>query len=644
MPQTRRLAAIMFTDIVGYTALMGRDEKKAFELLKKNREIQKPIIEEFHGQWIKELGDGVMASFDTVSDAVMAALKIQEACTFLQDFQLRIGIHLGEVVFENGDVFGDGVNIAARIQVIANPGSIYISESCHQNVSNKQGIQTHFIKNEWLKNVKEQVRIYEVVTASKTLAHQTVQLSENQQTPEKSIAVLAFVNMSNDPEQEYFSDGMAEEILNSLAQLKALKVASRTSSFSFKGKNASLQEIGEKLKVNTILEGSIRKQGNRLRITAQLINVADGFHLWSEKFDRNMDDIFAIQDEIALAITKQLKLTLFAEQRNLITKSYTQNAEAYELYLKGIFHINRRGSSILTGLQYFERAIEADPGYALAYNGYADAMIIAAFYGFFTGNDVIQKVRLALDTAIRLDDSLPEIYCTRAQYFVSLEWTWDEARDNYLKSIELNSNFAQAYAYIGLAYYNHIVGNFKEGEKYGRSAVKLEPLSAIFHADLSWIVYNARRFDEALSIAKTGIELDNNSFLSHKIAGLCCMALNRHDEAIEIFKNLIHISNRHQFAIHYLIWVYCDSGNLKEAKTRMDELERRSQSEFIAGTYLGLSAAWMNDMEKAFLFLEKGLADRDSIVVTLKRAPHVPDKLRKDPRFQELLDRVGFPP
>lgn len=643
MSQTRRLAAIMFTDIVGYTSLMGRDEQRAFDILKINREIQKPIIEEFHGQWIKELGDGVMSSFETITDAVMAALKIQEACIGLQDFQLRIGIHLGEVVFENGDVFGDGVNIAARIQAIANPGSIYISEFCHQNVSNKQGITTRFIKSEWLKNVKEQVKIYEVVAASQKSAPSTVSLSENQKAPEKSIAVLPFVNMSNDPEQEYFSDGMAEEILNSLAQLKSLKVASRTSSFWVKGKNVSLQEIGEKLKVSTILEGSIRKQGNRLRITAQLINVEDGFHLWSEKYDRNIDDIFAIQDEIALEITKQLKLTLLAVDKERITKSPTKNPEAYELYLKGIFYNNRRGNAVLTGLHCFEKAIALDPGYALAYNGYADAMILAAFYGFFPGTEVRDKIRQAIEKAIQLDPAPAEIYCTLAQYFITMEWDWPQARKNYLKSLEINPNYAQANAYYGLAIFNHIEGNFQEGEKYGRIAVKLEPLSSIFHADLAWIIYNARRFEESLAIAKTGIELDGNSFLSHKIAGLSCIGLKRHDESIEIFKNLVSISNRNQYAIHYLIWAYCAMGNFTDSKILLEELELRSQTGFVTNTYLGISSAWLNEIDKALQYLEKGFRDWESMMITIKHAPHIPDRLAEDPRFKDLLDRIGFP-
>jgi len=291
MPSSRQLAAIMFTDIVGYTTLMGSDEQKAIAILDKNRTLQKPIIEEFNGRWIKELGDGVMASFNTVADAVNAAVKIQEACNAAKNFQLRIGIHQGDVIFETDDIFGDAVNIASRIQSTAKPGCIYISESVHNNVSNKKDIHSKFVKEETLKNVKEAVRIYEV-----TMVNNSALTTENKAVtiPVNSIAVLPFANMSSDPEQEYFSDGISEEIINMLAQVPGLKVVGRTSSFSFKGKNQDLRLIGEQLSVKHILKGSVRKAGNKLRVTAQLINVADGYHLYSENFDRGIDDIFEI--------------------------------------------------------------------------------------------------------------------------------------------------------------------------------------------------------------------------------------------------------------------------------------------------------------------------------------------------------------
>ncbi|MBL7870747.1 MAG: adenylate/guanylate cyclase domain-containing protein [Cyclobacteriaceae bacterium] len=270
MSQSRQLAAVIFTDIVGYTALMGCDDKNALAILKKNRALQKPIIEEFNGRWIKELGDGVMASFSTAADAVYAAIKIQETCSLSNDFKLKIGIHLGGVLFENDDVYGDGVNIAARIQAAAKSGCIFISKTVHHNISNKSEIKSQFVKEEKLKKVSQPVRMYQVLfEGGKAIEAQkpVTALAEN------STAVLLFENMSNDAEQEFFSDGITEEIINVLAQVPGLKVIGRTSSFAFKWKNMDLKVIGGQLNLTHLLEGSVRRAGNKLRKTVQLIKV-----------------------------------------------------------------------------------------------------------------------------------------------------------------------------------------------------------------------------------------------------------------------------------------------------------------------------------------------------------------------------------
>jgi adenylate cyclase len=581
-----------------------------------------------------------------VTDAVNCACTIIKGSERVEGLKLRIGIHQAEVVFENNDVFGDGVNIASRLQALAPIGAIWISESVHKNISNKKGIETKFIREEFLKNVKEPVHIYEVNIETIQLEqsyHSFTDKNLQKKIPEKSVAVLPFVNMSNDPEQDYFSDGIAEEIINSLAHIQDLKVTGRMSSFLFKGAKADFHEVGKKLGVSTVLNGSVRKQGNRLRITAQLINVEDGFHFWSEKYDRDMDDIFAIQDEIALAITEQLKITLFEKDRKAITRTFTQNTEAYELYLKGRFHINRRGSSIITGLHHFKQAIAIDPGYALAYSGYADANMLSGFYSFSPGKEVMNEIKHAAETAISLDDSLGEAYLSLAAYYLFFEWNWVEAKKNYKKSIELNPKHAQSHSLYGMIYLAWVEGKFDEAEKQGQIAIRLEPLSAIDHADLSWVLYTAHKFEEALTYAKTGIELDGNSFLSQRLAGLCYMALKRYEEAIDTFMYLMKISNRHQHALNGLIWAYASNGNVEEARELMTELEKRSVTEYIAGTHFGLSAAYLGDLDTALKYLEKAFDDRDFTLITLKYLPCVPASLRNDPRFQNLLDRIGFP-
>ncbi|MGZ5134009.1 MAG: adenylate/guanylate cyclase domain-containing protein, partial [Flavitalea sp.] len=443
MSQSRQLAEIMFTDIVGYTALMGSDEQKAFELLSKNRNIQKPIIEQYNGHWVKELGDGVLASFNTVYDAVTAAIQIQEAA---KDFQLRIGIHLGEVIFENDDVFGDGVNIASRIQAIATPGRIFISESVYNNVSNKKEIRTSFVKQEFLKNVKDAVKIYEVLAENKQSSDRFNSVPD---LPTKissgtSIAVLPFVNMSNDPEQEYFCDGISEEIINALSQLDNLRVIARTSVFSFKGKNLDVREIGKTLDVNALLEGSVRKAGNRLRITTKLVRVSDGSHQWSNQYDRVLEDVFSIQEDIAENVATSLKGFITNKEKEAIRRPETI-IEAYEYYLKGrqlLRHVVLDESKNM-----FEKAVKLDSGYALAYAGLAD--LHSWSYEWVGANNAdLVAAETNSQKALSLAPHLSESHSSRG-YVLTLGKRYEEAEQEFRKAIQLNSNSFDAYYFYG---------------------------------------------------------------------------------------------------------------------------------------------------------------------------------------------------
>ena len=419
--QSRQLAAIMFTDIVGYTSLMGKDEKKAFELLKKNREIHKPLIKQYHGTWIKELGDGVLASFKTVTDAVFCAASIHQACNKVDGLKLRIGIHLGEVIFENNDVFGDGVNIASRLQALASIGSTWVSEAVYKNLANKKEITSEFVKEETLKNVSEPVKVYEIsVKEIPGYLPDNIKAYQNSGSDEKSnrkkafyiavilvlvaiagayflffnkqsksgadkngnhaisIAVLYFDNMTGDKEQEYLSDGLTEEITSRLAKIKGLRVTSRTSVLPYKGKAVSLKQIAEELKVTTLLEGSVRKAGNTVRITAQLIDGNTNSHFWSQDFTRELKDIFQLQSDVAHTIAKKLEIKVSGEASEKISKASTTNIDAYDQYLKArhiafnqYYYI---GDSIAfeRSKEMYEKAIELDRDFALAYAGLAD--------------------------------------------------------------------------------------------------------------------------------------------------------------------------------------------------------------------------------------------------------------------------------
>ena len=643
MSQSRQLAAIMFTDIAGYTALMGEDEQKAFELLRKNRQLQKPIIEKFNGTWIKELGDGVLASFHTATDAVICAIEIQRSCNNSNDLKLRIGIHIGDVVFEDRDVFGDGVNIASRLQALAPIGGIWISESVYQNVSNKKAIGTKFIKEQVLKNVKEPMKVYEVIAAQKKeVAGFTFEEHSIKKISEKSIAVLPFINMSNDHEQEYFSDGMAEEILNSLSHLKDLKVAGRTSSFQFKGKNIDLREVGEKLGVVTVLEGSIRKQGNRLRITAQLINVEDGFHLWSEKYDRNMDDIFAIQDEIALAITENLKVILLESEKAIVTKSHTQNTEAYEFYLRGRFYLNKR--FLLQSLEQFKKAVEIDPDFAKAHAGMADAYVILGFYNFLPAKEVMPKAREAADAAICLDDTLCEPYCSLGLYYESYECKWKEAKSYFLRSIQLNPRYVQAHVWFGHYYLCWVEGEFEEGERHLNIAIELEPYNAMSYINKYAILLTAGKLEEAFLTAKQGYELDPDSMIGNRIMGFAHLYRKQYAEATGYLEFASKLSGRAAFNQVDLINLYTAMDLPEKAGTVMEELKQRvGAGRYVSSCLLSFAYGFLGDIDEAFNWLEKAYEEHDAYLCIIQYYPFLPASLRQDSRFKSFIDKMDFP-
>jgi adenylate cyclase len=660
MPNQRQLSAIMFTDIEGYTAIMQKSEESAIVIRNRHREIIQKGHEQYNGRIIQYYGDGTLSIFHSIVEAVRCALFMQQQFLQAPKVPVRMGLHIGDIIFNEEHIFGDGVNLTSRIESLGVAGGILISDKANDELHNHPDLKTISVGEFQFKNINRLVEVFAldhedlVVPDGHLLSGK---LEEKKQPPSeshkqsaqgkiipiKSIAVLPFVNMSNDPSQEYFSDGIAEEIINSLTHIRDLSVAGRTSSFQFKGKNIELQELGEKLCVHTVLVGSVRKQGNWLRITAQLVNVDDGYHLWSEKYDRKMDDVFAIQDDIALAITKKLKLTLQKRDRELMTKTYTQNTEAYELYLKGRFYIARRGYSILTALQYFQKAIALDPGFALAHAGYAETNLMIAVYGILPPKGAMALAKQSAEKALKLDPALSEPYCSLGYYYTCYERNWSEAKKNFLKSIEQNPRSADGYLRYGWNYLATVEGRFEEAEKQGETAIRLEPLSSYFHGSYALILHCAGKFQEALAICKVGIELDANSFLCYATAGCIYMALQQYDEAISSFETSLILSKRHSFTVHPFVWINCITGNFDKARILMNELKERSKSEYVSHALSAVSAAYLTDLDEAFDYLEIAYDERDPSLILLKYEPWVPDILKKDPRFQKILNRIGFP-
>jgi TolB-like protein/class 3 adenylate cyclase len=673
MAQSRQLAVIMFTDLVGYTTLMGNDEHKAFELLGKNRQLQKPIIERCNGRWIKELGDGVMASFNTVSDAVSAAIKIQEACNAQNEFQLRIGIHMGEVVFENEDVFGDGVNIASRIQAIAHPGSIFVSEVVRDNVLNKKDIVTRFVRAQALKNVKEPVKIYEVITGPNTVLPSSRFAQKIKPTPKtlvvflavvvlsatgyflinalpinkvgsathvKSIAILPFTDMSPGKDQEYLSDGLADEIINSITIIKDLKVIGRTSSFQYKGKDFDARTIGEKLNVNIILEGSIQKSGDVLRIITKLISVKDDSTIWSQRFDKESKDIFAIQDSIANKIVEKLKITLSQEEKPRLNKKQTA-PEVYSLYLKGLYAYKEQNYD--RSIEYNQRAVALDSSFAPAYAFLALAKIWKINgSGTYTDVNVIRETKEFANRSVALDPNLAEGYSALALLAWTIELDFPTAKMNFEKSIQLNpsaSLIKNRYAYFLLW-----MGEFDKAEKLGLDAISSDPADWNGYVIVANAYIYKKKFAEAEKYIAEGKKLfpENLNFDhlyvdSKFYSGNYASVIQGLKPLLE--KNAATLSDN---LLSLLCISYFKEGKITESNELMRQLKETHNSTNSSIEYNLARIYSQNQMtDSCFASLERSFLKREPDLKLLKIEPLF-DHLKQDPRYRQLYHNYGF--
>jgi adenylate cyclase len=442
----RRLTAILAADVVGYSRLMGNDEAGTLAQLKEIRQaVVDAKIAEHRGRIVKLTGDGVLAEFPSVVNAVSCATEIQTAMrarTSESAIQFRIGVNLGDVIAEGDDIYGDGVNVAARLESVAQPGGIAVSQSVCDHVGNRLSVTFEDRGEQQLKNIEKPIRVYGVRLDESS----SVEMPATRRD-KPSIAVLPFNNMSGDPEQEYFSDGITEDIITDLSKVSGLSVIARHSSFSYKGKPLKVQQIGRELGVDFMLEGSVRKAGARVRVTGQLVNCKKGSHVWAERFDRDLTDIFAIQDEITHAIVEQLKVRLLPQEREAVEQIPTENIEAYTYCLRGRDFYRRYIKHYLQlGRRMFAKAVELDPLYARAYAGMADCDSFLRYYYRF---DISTDSILALaDKALSLDEALPEAHASRG-FALLLAHRPDEAVAEFERAIALDPNSFEAHYLYG---------------------------------------------------------------------------------------------------------------------------------------------------------------------------------------------------
>ena len=457
-----------------------------------------------------------------------------------------------------------------------------------------------------------------------------------------SIVVLPFTNMSSDPENEFLADGITEEIINALAQIEDLRVVARTSAFSFKGKHVDLRTVGECLNVTTILEGSVRKSGNRLRIMAQLINVADGYHLWSERYDRELQDIFEVQDEIAKTIADRLKVTLGAERQKPLVRAGTKNLEAYQLYLKGRFHWNKRTpDGLKKAIEYFQEAIEKDPMYALAYTGLADTYNLASFLNVFPPEEVMPKAKAAAAKALEIDDGLAEAHVSLGYASFTYDWDWVAAGKHFGQALAVNPSYVRNHAFYPL--YLSALGRFEEAVTVAKRALDLDPASPAVSHVLAVQLYLARQFDQAIQQCHKTLEVDPNYEVAYAMLGQSYASRGSYREALPDLDKYFALSRGGAAALALLGYAHARLGERNEALRMLEELTAVSKRSYVPAFSFALVHAGLEGKDQAFAWLEKACEERFNRLAYVN-VEALWDPIRSDPRFAELLRLVGIPP
>ena len=640
----RKLAAILSADVQGYSRLMGDDEVATIRTLTAYREVMSALIQQRQGRVVDSPGDNLLAEFASAVDAVEGAVEIQRELgtrnaelPSRRRMEFRMGINVGDVLVEEERIYGDGVNIAARLESLAAGGGICISGTVYDQVKNKLSLGFAYQGEQAVKNIADPIRVYTV--GPDTLESRTIESDTAVERP--SIAVLPFVNMSPDPENEYFCDGISEEIINSLAQLPELKVAGRTSAFSFKGTDLGVPEIGTKLNVATVLEGSVRKMGDQLRITAQLVDVTNGYHLWSERFDRQLDDIFAIQDEIATHIAERLEVTTGGTVRR--RRPHTENVEAYELYLKGRVLLYQRGMAMFRARECFEEALALDTQYALAHAGLADSYSILGYHGFIAPPEAWPPARQAAEQAVALAPELAEAHNALAIVAFARDWDWVTAGREFRRSLELNPSYVQARVWHAVACLQGTRGDHDAAIAEARVAVDIDPLSAYTHTMLAYVLTQAGRAEEAVEEARRGVESDPGSYWGQFVLATAYHCAARLSEAEGAYQRALSASGRNPLALANLGRLYAEWEKPADASAVAVELMARSRQKYVQPSTVALAAACAGRAEEALGLLQRAFEERDPWLAWGALTSPWFEPLRAFPEYEEILTRMKLP-
>ncbi len=483
--------------------------------------------------------------------------------------------------------------------------------------------------------------IKESITTTREISGElkTVKAPRAQEAEEKSIAVLPFSDLSPQKDHEYFCDGLAEELINSLTHISELRVPARSSSFSFKGKDLDIREVGKTLNVETVLEGSVRKAGNRLRITAQLINVADGYHMWSERYDRDMDDIFAIQDEISLAIVDNLKVKLLKGEKTKIVKRHTVNEEAYNLYLKGRYFWNRRHEGdMMKAIECYQMALQKDPLYALPYVGITDVFLVLGLWSFIDPKEAFAKAKDSINRALEIDDSLGEVYSSMGFINVNFEWDWDAAEKNYKRGLELNPKYAYAHGWYAVFLVTQM--RFEEAVEHMRQAVELEPLSPLMNALYGVILGFGASSEKGREQLHKALEMEPNLPMGNLWLGQGYLTPPE-----DYGKAIVYLQKAAQlgmtFALGWLGLALTRIGKKDEAAKMLDQLDEIAKQRYVSPFQKALIFLGLERMDEAYEHFELAYEAREPFLAYFI-LDWLPGSVRSDPRYIAILKKIGL--
>ena len=636
----RRLAAIMFTDVVGYSLISARNERKALGQVAELQSLLQGVFSRFDGRVVKTMGDGFLVEFASVVKAVNCAVEAQNEIGRSNlnrkeedRVMIRIGIHVGDLVHSEGDVLGDAVNVASRVQSLAEPGGICVTRQVLDQVKGKVDWRIISVGFTGLKNIPGSVEIYRVVPQ-----RGSQEVEEEEELDPHRVAILPFTNLSPDPNDRYFADGVTEELISTVSKIRELSVISRTSAMRYRDTTLPMKQIGRELGVGSILEGSVRKAGNKVRIAAQLLNVEDDRYIWSQDYDRDLTDIFGVQGDIAERVAGGLKVELLQNDRRSLQKKRTSSPEAYTLYLKGRYYWNERSETGANkAIGYFDAAARLDPLFAEAYCGLADVYAMLSDYRWMPHERAAALAKMNVVKALEIDDSLAEAHASLGLISVNHSWDFATGVREFKRAIELKPNYASSYQWYGvtLLYLRKYEDSFRMMEK----AIELDPSSQVLKQALAVALLGLGRTEEALQQFNR-LTTENPDFVSvHYWLALTYASKGEFAKALTEAQKLVELDNGSRDSKLDLAWVAAVAGERDRAEKILAEVGSEGG---VFPVSVGLVELGLGNEQKGYDLLEVAREKREPALLYFRGIP-VFAKYRADPRWVEIERRAGFP-